>query len=211
MENEDNVVKVGPTDLQPSEGEKDEEGKEDPAKNPQPGDKTEPNQLLKSLKDERERRRVAEDEARLLKEENEKLKNPDGKEKKPSAFPDDPGDGQKALKEVSSLKSEISEVKTQLGKKDVLETYPILKEKWEEFEAFRVNPENKGMALKTAAKAYVIENGLIDPPRKGLESPTGGDKTIAITGMTAEQVKDLRENNYKKYTALLKEGKIKIV
>jgi len=44
-----------------------------------------------------------------------------------------------------------------------------------------------------------------------LEKPTGGDKIPQKIGMSAEEVKNLRENNYKKYTQMLSEGKIKIV
>lgn len=204
MENE-NIVKEDLINPQPSEG-KEEIIPEEIISTPQAGDKTDPNLLLKSLQEERERRRLAEEKFELLEKENEELKS--------STFSEDVevfSDEGKALKgQITSLKSELSDVKNELTKKDVLITYPVLKDKWEELEEFHSNPENKGMNLRTAAKAFLIENGFLEAPRKGLEKPTGGDRTPPITGMTADEVKTLRESNYKKYQQLIMEDKIKI-
>lgn len=117
----------------------------------------------------------------------------------------------KALKgEIEAMKSELSEVKAESAKKDVLLAYPVLKDKWAEFEEFRALPDNKGLNLRTAAKAFLVENGLLDVPRIGLEKPTGGPRTPAPSGMSAEDVKHLRETDFKKYQKLLMEGKLKI-
>lgn len=163
----------------------------------QAGDKTDPNLLLKSLKEEREKRR-------LLEEEVESLKSSTLSEGEYS-------DEGKALRgELKTLKSELSEVKSEVAKKDLFIAHPILKDQWGEFEEFRSNPDNKGMNLKTAAKAYLVENGLLEVPRKGLEKPTGGPRTPLISGMIAEDVDTLMKTNYKKYYELLKKGQIKI-
>ena len=87
---------------------------------------------------------------------------------------------------------------------------PILKEKWDEFEEFRSDPDNKGMNLRTAAKAFLVENGLIDAPRKGLEKSTGGTKVIPSSGMTAQEAENLMKNDFKKYQELIKKGQLKI-
>lgn len=113
----------------------------------------------------------------------------------------------KALQgEIRALTSELSNVKGELSKKDVLIAHPILKEKWTEFETFRADPDNKGMNLKTAAKAFLVENGLLDTPRKGLERTTGGERIAPSTKMTPEEIKTLRETNFKKYTEYLEKG-----
>src|SRR3990167_6943922 len=108
---------------------------------------------------------------------------------------------------VGKLKNEVSEIKTELQKRDVLEAYPQLKEVWSEFDSFRNDPENLGMSMKTAAKAFVVEKELTDTPkRKGLEKPTGGGHTPIQSGMSSDDVKKLRETNYKKYVEMLKKG-----
>lgn len=123
------------------------------------------------------------------------------------AFSDE---GKLLEQKIKALESSLSEVKQDSAKKDVLITHPILKEKWDDFESFREQPDNKGMNLKTAAKAYMIENGMMDTPRKGLEQTTGGTRTAPQTGMTADDVKTLRETNFKKYQDMLTKGLIKI-
>mgnify|MGYP001559215479 FL=1 len=119
-------------------------------------------------------------------------------------------EGKLLEKKISSLESELTSLKTDSAKKDLQNTHPILKEKWSDFEEFRQLPENKGMNLRTAAKSFLVENGLIDVPRKGLEKPTGGSRVPLTSGMTADDVKHLRETDFKKYQQFLMEGKIKI-
>lgn len=112
--------------------------------------------------------------------------------------------------ELGKLKSDLSEIKGKLSKSEVLDAYPIIKEHWDEFEKFRELDENKGMNLRTAAKSFLIEKGLLEPTRKGLEKPTGGTHAPVTTGMSAEDVKHLRETDYRKYTDMLTKGLIQI-
>jgi len=174
---------------------------ETPGTAPKPGEKTDPNLLLDSLKKEREIRRLQEDKIAQLQEELSQLT--------PSAHSEEvySDEGKALLKEISDLKKDLSGLKSESSKKDVIITNPILKDKWEDFEDFRNNPENKGMNMRTAAKAFLIENGLYDVPRKGLEKPTGGNKAPS-SGMTSEDVKTLRETNFKKYQELLRKGQL---
>lgn len=112
--------------------------------------------------------------------------------------------------EVSSLKRELSEIRQSVEKRDVLDTYPQLKSVWSEFEQFRADDENSGMNLRTAAKAFVVEKGLSDTEkRKGLEKTTGGNKAPGKTGMSQEEIADLRLNHGKRYREMLKNGQIK--
>lgn len=119
--------------------------------------------------------------------------------------PSDPED-----QRIDKLASELSDVKAKLSKSEVLEAHPRLKEMWSELEQFRNEPDNLGMNLKTAAKAFLIEKGLLEPMRKGLEKPTGGSPAPVSSGMSAEDVSNLRQTNYKKYREMIKKGQIQI-
>ena len=111
---------------------------------------------------------------------------------------------------ISKLQGELATVKSAQQRSEVLEAHPQLKEVWDDFEKFRADEDNKGMNLKTAAKAFLVEKGLLDKPRQGLERPTGGDRTPVSSGMSNEDVKKLRETDYKKYRDLVKKGIIQI-
>ena len=192
------VVNEPLTPAQPSEGTTGTSAQGEANVSAPAGSKTDSNLLLKSLQEEREKRRIVEGQL------EEALKSPTLSEE---VFSDE---GKVLEGELKTLKSELSEVKTELAKKDLLISHPILKETWAEFEEFRTSPDNKGMNLKTAAKAYLVENGLLDVPRKGLEKPTGGDKVPMASGMTSDDVKTLRETNFKKYQELIRKGQLKI-
>ncbi len=163
---------------------------------PAPGSKTDSELLLKSLQEEREKRRV-------LEEENLQLRTSVIIEQ--DAVSDE---GKLLEQKIKTVENELREVKQESAKKDLLLAHPELKDAWNDFETFRQDPENKGMNMRTAAKAYMIENGLLDAPRKGLETTTGGTRTPLQTGMTAEDVKNLRTNNPRKYRDMLEKGQI---
>ena len=166
---------------------------------PQSGSKTDPNLLLKSLQEEREKRKLAEEELETLKSSNlsdEEVVSDEGRI---------------LAGKIKTLETSLDELRSESAKKDVLIANPILKEKWNEFEEFRSDPENKGMNLRTAAKAFLVENGLIDVPRKGLEKPTGGTKVPLPSGtMTAQEAENLMKNDFKKYQELIRKGQLKI-
>ena len=166
---------------------------------PQSGSKTDPNLLLKSLQEEREKRKLVEEELETLKSSNlsdEEVVSDEGRI---------------LAGKIKTLETSLDELRSESAKKDVLIANPILKEKWNEFEEFRSDPENKGMNLRTAAKAFLVENGLIDVPRKGLEKPTGGTKVPLPSGtMTAQEAENLMKNDFKKYQELIRKGQLKI-
>jgi len=112
--------------------------------------------------------------------------------------------------ESRKLRSEIAEIKGKFAKSEVIENYPVLKDCWKDFESFHELDENKGMNIKTAAKAFLTEKGLLDPVRKGLEKPTGGDRAPISSAMSSDEVKKLRETDYRKYLEMLKKGQIKV-
>lgn len=111
---------------------------------------------------------------------------------------------------ITKLKSDISQIKGELDKSKVIEKYPMLKEVWSEVEKFYSDPENRGMSIQTAAKAFVIENGLMEAPRAGLEKTTGGPKVPVSSGMSVEEIQKLRINDYEKYRKMLKNGQINL-
>lgn len=164
------------------------------------GSKTDPNLLLKSLKEEREKRRELEEKLNSFTTSTTSSDE--------EVFSDE---GKLLDRKIKELESKLTQVHQESARKDLLISYPILKDKMSEFDEFRDDPENKGMNLRTAAKAFMVEKGLFEPVRKGLEKPTGGDKAALPSGtMTVEEVKTLRETNYKKYTDMLQKGLIKI-
>ena len=171
-----------------------------PEGTPKAGDKTPPNALLESLQIEREKRRELEEKIKQL---------------ETSTSPEDDvfSDEGKALQsKIDGLKDQLADITQQSAMKDLLIANPDLKEHLSEFEAYRQDPENKGMSLATAAKAFKIDKGLLDKPRKGLETATGGDRQPSKIGkMTTADVEKLRKTNYPKYVEMLKNDQIQIV
>lgn len=160
-----------------------------------PGSKTDSELLLKSLQEEREKRRLAE----------EKLK-----EYETPPVSDVFSDEGRAIVEkyVTPLQQTVESLQDQLVLKDLYNAYPDLKGLSSEFDEFRKDyPRHK---LDNVAKLFLTEKGMLDTPRKGLEKPTGGVRTPISTGMTHEDIKNLRETNYRKYQDMLMKGLIKV-
>lgn len=113
---------------------------------------------------------------------------------------------------LGSLESDLREMKAKETRREVNEAFPQLKDVKEEFETYLQNPENKGMHIKTAAKAFLTEKGLLDggAPRKGLERGTGGDHQPIPQGMSVEDAEKLRKTDYKRYRELIKKGQLKV-
>ena len=205
MENQ-NIVNPDLINQQPQEGKTPQVNKEEGLPPVPAGSKKDSELLLKSLQEEREKRRMDAERFKMLEEEMETLKTSAVSEEN-ETFSDE---GKVLEGKINSLKSELSEIKQDFVKKELIITHPILKEKWEEFEEFRTNPENKGMNMKTAAKAFLIENEVLEKPRLGLEKPTGGSRTPSVSGMTADEIKNLRQTDFKRYQQLLREGKLEL-
>lgn len=170
------------------------------------GDKTNPNLLLKSLKDEREKRRELEAREKLLAEELELIKSSTSSDEE--IYSDE---GKVLQKKMKGLEVEVASLRKESAKKDLLIQHPILKEHLEAFEEYQNSPDNKGMSIKTAAKAFLIEKGLMETKRFGLERPTGGDKQPSMSGeMTSADAELLRTTNFRKYQEMLMKGQLKI-
>jgi len=111
--------------------------------------------------------------------------------------------------EVSGLKTRLSDVESELGQSKLVKKYPQLEESWDDFDKYREYPENKGMKLETAAKAFLVDKGLLETKRKGLEKVTGGNKAPQTSGMSVEDIENLRKTDGKKYREMVKKGQIK--
>lgn len=112
---------------------------------------------------------------------------------------------------VAELETTVKGLTDNLAMGKVLEAYPVIKGKEEDFETFRLLPENQGLSIAVAAKAFVLEKDLITPRRPGLETPTGGGHVPVASGkLSAEDANKLRTTNYRAYTEALKAGRIEI-
>lgn len=161
---------------------------------PKPGEKTDSALLLKSLQEERAKRKQLEDDLAIerAKERSEQV-----------AFSDE---GKSILKVVDSVKSELESTKKELAMKDLVIANPALKDKGQEFEDYL--SQNPGMRLETAAKAFIIENDLVEAPiqRKGLEKASGGGRTVPQQGMTSDEIDNLRVTNFREYSKRIRNG-----
>jgi len=118
-------------------------------------------------------------------------------------------EGKILLERIATLEARDKAREEQFELERLYVQYPLLKEKAEEFKKFR-ETEHPRAGLGSVAKIYLAEQGLLEPIRKGLEKPTGGQRTPMTSEMTTEDVKNLRENDYRKYKDMLMKGLIKV-
>lgn len=114
------------------------------------------------------------------------------------------------LAKVAALEAQINQDKEQKLLDEVYKEFSVIGDKKAEFEEFR--KEYPSANIKSIAKLFLVENDLIEAPkRKQLEKPGGGQRVVHDSGkMTADDVKKLRMDSPKKYFKMLKEGKIQI-
>lgn len=112
--------------------------------------------------------------------------------------------------ELESVRGELATVKTELSQAKLFRQYPVLEQAWPDFTEWHAKDENKAMPLESAAKVFMAEKGLLEPRRPGLQPNTGGQPQAPKQGMSAEEVKALREGDGRKYREALMAGKIQI-
>lgn len=120
-------------------------------------------------------------------------------------------EGRMLGEKIKKLEDIVLENKRKEEERTVLEKYPQLKDKQDEFNEYLESPENSGISFDRLAKIFVLEKGLVEtqPKRKGLEKPTGGSSPKnQSSGMSADDLKRLRENEPRKYEKLIREGRI---
>ena len=110
----------------------------------------------------------------------------------------------------SALSKQVKELQEERELDSVIAQNPLLKELRSELQEFRTK-EHPRAKIASVAKVFLAEKGLLEPTRQGLERPTGGDRTPAKTGLTNDEVAELRKTNYRKYMELVKSGALKEV
>lgn len=112
---------------------------------------------------------------------------------------------------VASLQSELAEIRAANEKRDVLEAHPQLKEVWDSFEEFRADEKNTGMTLQAAARVFLAEKEDLAPEtkRKGVERAPGGTRTPPKSGMSTDDLKNVRTGDSKKYREMLRKDQIR--
>lgn len=102
------------------------------------------------------------------------------------------------------IRQEIRELK--LDK--LTNQYPELEDKRIELDEFL--EDNSNYSLEDAVDLFRIRRGLVNQSTsepKGLESPTSGPKdTTTVAGYTPQEVREMREQNFRQYHKLLMEG-----
>ena len=161
-----------------------------------PGSKTPEANLLAALHEER----------RLRKEAEDKLASVNTTIPSDEVYSDE---GRVLLAKIADLEARDKAREERMELDRLLTQFPVLKEKEAEFLEYR-SSEHPRAKMSSVAKLYLSENGLLEPVRKGLESPTGGTRSPMTSELNQEEVKNLRETNYKKYKDLLSKGLIKV-
>ena len=130
----------------------------------------------------------------------------------PSEEPDEVfSDEGKALKgEIKALNERIRVNERKEARREAEIEFPFLLDKREEFNTFLEEEENKRISVRKLAKLFAAEHEMLAPSplRKGLEKPTGGGQVVPEPTMTAEEIRHLMKNDFRKYEALVRAGKI---
>lgn len=146
------------------------------------------------------------EERRLRKEAEDKLLTFNTTTPSEEVYSDE---GKVLLDRIAALEARDKAREEQLELERVFTQFPLLKEKANEFKEYR-DAEHPRAKIESVAKLFLAEQGLLEPTRKGLEKPTGGTRTPMTSEMTSEDVKVLRETNFKKYSDMLRKGLIKV-
>ena len=166
-----------------------------PPATPPVGSQTPPENLYAALAEER----------RLRKEAEDKLINLNTTTPSDEVYSDE---GKLLSDKISSLELKLEKLEEDKVIVQVQSKFPMLKEHSAEFDEFRREyPRHK---MENVAKLFLTEKGLLEVPRKGLENPTGGQRGPSEPQMTTDDVKHLRETNYKLYKEKLLKGLIKV-
>ncbi len=176
------------------------EGSTNAGGSPAPGSQTDPALLLASLQEEREKRRVEKEAREKAEADLLELQNA-------LASGDTSSEEAKLLKkQIERLEGQMTTLANEKVLSDLQAKYPVLKDKTTEFNEFQ--KKYPGVAHDDVAKLFLSENDLLDKPapRRGVEKPSGGGRNAGKQGYTFAEVDNMRKNDYRRYSKLLKEG-----
>ena len=177
-----------------------------------------------------ENQRIAELNAQLLKDKEEleaklaKANETPSEEELSSKYPDwdlKDGDEQERLRREEAREKRLRILEEKTAWEDDFKSlvkqseFSSLREREDEFKSFAYKYP-KSVDLTTLAKSFLYDSPKPpappekeQPPRPGLEPPTGGSKEVQGSGMTLEDITRLRTENPKLYLKMIREGKIK--
>lgn len=196
MENENQDVQAAPS---PAIGSQPAPASAAPAEEPQPQKPPKGFVPYQALEEEREKRKELEEKLALASAPSEPEEE---------VFSDE---GKVLRKEIGFLKERLYVNERKEARREAEAEFPVLRERVDDFDAFLEDDEVKRLSLKKAAKLFLAENNLLapEPPaRPSLEKPSGGGQASPEHKFTNEQIEDLMKNNYPKYEALVRAGKI---
>jgi hypothetical protein len=203
MDNIQPVVKDDLTNQQASEANKGAVVPEE-TMTPAPGSKTDSELLLKSLQEERDKRRELEIRQQELENEINNYKSSNNSSA--DIFSDEGKILQKQFQEkVSSLESKLALIEEEKELEKVYSKFPLLRENANDFNEYR-KAEHPRAKIESVAKLFLAEKGLLESTRPGLERTTGGSRSPINASMTAEDVENLRKTNYREYKERLMKG-----
>lgn len=113
-------------------------------------------------------------------------------------------EGRAINNKVSALEAELSAIKEEKLLDSVIASHPELKDLKGELKEFAKDfPRHK---IENVAKLFLVEKGLIDTPRRGLEGQTGGGRAPVTPEWTFDKIAEVRKKDPKKYETLLLSG-----
>lgn len=118
-------------------------------------------------------------------------------------------EGRMLYQELKNVRSELTSLKEDRELEGIIRQFPQLKERVGELKEFR--SEYPTLSMDKVAKLFIVENNLHEEPkqRKGLEKPSGGNKTPPSSGISREDVQRLRETDPRRYARMIRDGKLR--
>lgn len=113
-------------------------------------------------------------------------------------------------KKLKDLEDRFIRIEEQRQLDAVYTQFPAIKDNTTEFNEFR--EQYAGIEVGKVAKLFLVEKDLIEdvPKRKGLEKAGGGQRSTPKQTPNVEDVKRLRENNFREYMKQNRAGKINV-